>query len=732
MNDNTNSDGTPSDENPPESVNAVGEELAAAAEAVEVGDPAAMLATVRNIATRRRRRRNVVVGLAAAGTLAMSGVVVANLIGGDDGDDLLVSAPPTELPTTEPDDIAEDVEIPSTDLDGGSDAAGEVPGTAVVPVRFVPAQATDVVDSGLTVAADNIGQSRLLHWNNGFLSIRTTFEPQPLPTELPPEITDQFPPEVVDLFPDGLPSTIDEAIQVLQEAGLFDEVSEIVTSNQDVYDAIYAEQGEVETTVRFSADGIEWADIAADFPVADNYWTFVGTTADRMVIVSESGGFSPDPGVDTGEPATPRVADVYSSTDLVEWTSQRIPLTAPPGEFAPSVPIQIYIRSAAVTDAGFVMVTQAATEIDPLQLVPQEIRERAFAAGWFDSSYGDDGVTIEIYGDVDENEVGDTSPPQPIEVLTFTWEELGLDGPLNPGRPVSTTYVSTWDGEPTVVDGGPAGWLVDVGDEYVEIGPQPQRSANGVDWIPIAVPGDGYVDGIIETTNGAALRMSDERGNTVLYEGELESGSWTPIELPDLPETAGVELWGPNVFMLAQYDFGDDLGREVLSDSVGSQQSAEADGYRYELVVTETDENYSVTYTVTDVATGEVVVTESADGLSEEDDPFEFVQDGFGGDSLSIVDPSTGEILVSMPYDIIMTELILADGSTVDMPGPGAGVAEPVAPSHWVMASVGDGWMVERISDGSDDSRWPSGVVASGEVVLVGWSDGTFTRIAPS
>ena len=56
-------------------------------------------------------------------------------------------------------------------------------------------------------------------------------------------------------------------------------------------------------------------------------------------------------------------------------------------------------------------------------------------------------------------------------------------------------------------------------------------------------------------------------------------------------------------------------------DSVGSRQSAEVDGYRYELEVTQTVDEYSVTYTLTDIATGEIVVTESADGLSDEEDP---------------------------------------------------------------------------------------------------------------
>ena len=50
-------------------------------------------------------------------------------------------------------------------------------------------------------------------------------------------------------------------------------------------------------------------------------------------------------------------------------------------------------------------------------------------------------------------------------------------------------------------------------------------------------------------------------------------------------------------------------------DSVGTRQSAEVDGYRYEFEATHSVDEYSVAYTLTDIATGEIVVTESADGL---------------------------------------------------------------------------------------------------------------------
>ena len=82
---------------------------------------------------------------------------------------------------------------------------------------------------------------------------------------------------------------------MLDEAGLLDEVTAVITANQEVSDAIYAEQGAVNTTVRFSADGVEWSDIDAEFPVDDNLWSEVRTTADRIVIVVQPDRGFPDP-----------------------------------------------------------------------------------------------------------------------------------------------------------------------------------------------------------------------------------------------------------------------------------------------------------------------------------------------------------------------------------------------------------------------------------------------------
>jgi len=730
----TDSPDTPDTDGP--TAQAVRDEIVAAADTIDVGDATTMLATVHSTVGRRRRRRNAIVGVAAAGVLIASGVVVANLVGGDDGDDLIVSAPATEAPTTEP-DVDDGEEAPSvTSVDDTGEVHGsdgvEVTAGDSVPVRVVPASAEDIVDSGLTVEAANVGQTHLLAWQDGFLSIRTTFEPQPLPAELPPEIAEQFPPEVVDLFPDGLPPTIDEAIQVLQEADLLDEVSQVLADNQDIYDAVYAEEAVVDTTVRFSTDGREWSDITADFPVADNYWSHVSTTTDRMVIGVES--YDDEPGT----PGSPRAIDVYSSTDLVEWELQQIPLASPPANDEYGSQFSTYLSGFAATDTGFIASTGSSFSADPFELLPPDVRDQVENSGYNSIGWGDDGITVEIFDDTAEIPDNGESNPEPIEVLTFTWEELGLEGPPDEdGRDSRATYVSTWGGQPTEVESSGPGWFIGVGDHFVELGPEPRRSTNGIDWTPIAAPDDGLVNGIVETSRGAALLVGDELGRSTIYEGDLEAGDWSLIEVPGLPDNVGGQSWGRSVFLFQDFGESDTFGPDPSLDAVGTIQRAEVDGYRYELVVTHTADEYGASYTVTDIESGEVVVTESADGLSDEDDSFEFVQDGFGSDQLRILDPATGDVVVDIPFDAMTQELINADGTTVDVTEPRAADAVPdtefAEPNHWVLANLDAGWVVEelgRIQGG--EGRWPMGAVVVDDIALVAWSDGTFTRITPS
>ncbi|MGA9278579.1 hypothetical protein [Ilumatobacter sp.] len=727
-------------------------EIGAAADRVDVGDPTAMLATVQTTATQRRRRRTAVSGLAAAGVLVVSGVVIANLATGGSDDDRIVSAPgsdpvptepadstPTETPPTVTDPATTDAPAVAvaddlSDGDQESSAVTAVPGQPT-PVRLVPSAATLVDDPMLTGAA-GLGQHELFRWKDGFLSIRTSFEPQPLPSALPDEVVAAFPPEVVDLFPDGLPPTIDEAIEILQEAGMLDVVTEILSNNSAVYDAVYSAQPTAPVrTIRFSPDGVEWREIDAAFPEGVEFWNEATSTGDRFVFSSITTVEPAAPADDTIAdvvPPVPETIEIHSSTDLINWSVQTIPVPERPADVDPTLPYSVYSHGLAAIDDGYIISIDASIEFDPVRYLDPELQERINTGGGMSVSEGDAGVTIGLYGE-------DSDGREPDETLTFTWEELGIDGPPSlDSTNMQHRYAGTWDGALTESTDTAGGWfdVAAIGDVFVEFGPEARQSPDGIEWSPIDLPDAEFVDAIIETPDGVVVRTTDGRGAPMLYAGDLDAGGWSTVAVPELPDGAQPQGLSQSAFLFA--DYGEGSSDDPYVDSVGSTESAEVDGYRYELESTSSGDKFSATYQLTEIATGNVVVTETSDGGGA-GEPFEYLdyQSDFG-DGFRILDPATGEPIVTISYDDVTRQIIAADGSVIDMaememPEPFEG---EMRPEFWVLAFVDDGWMLQQVSSGENSAEnvdeYPSSVAVADDVALVAWSDGKVTRVTAS
>ena len=79
---------------------------------------------------------------------------------------------------------------------------------------------------------------------------------QPLPTveQLPAEVIELFPQEVRDLFADGLPATVEEAIEQLNEADLLDEVTSELNQNAVAVDALLGGSAASTAPARVSLD----------------------------------------------------------------------------------------------------------------------------------------------------------------------------------------------------------------------------------------------------------------------------------------------------------------------------------------------------------------------------------------------------------------------------------------------------------------------------------------------
>ncbi len=732
--------------------------LAAAADGVDPGEPTAVLGAVRSTVQRRRRRRQVITGVAAAGALAVSGVGIANVVS-TDGNDLIVSAPADEPAATTVDagtgagsssddsiadeavPAAESVEAPPVDsVRTDPTATGE-------PLRVTPSRTEALDDGGLSVEQRNSGGAQLFEWNDGFLALYTEYTPQLLPTELPESVVAQFPQEVQDLFVDGLPPTIDEAIAMLEDAGLFDEVSDIVTSNLEVQEAIYGEQSEPVTTVRTSSDGVEWSDVAASFPVPPSQWMTTSSTGDRFVIVTQTGGgFGAESDVD---PEVAPTMDVWSSIDLVTWESQTVTLPTTPADRPEFLTTNSSVQSVAVGRDAWVLTVGTFTDFDTTAFLDVADVERSQTGELsIDTSFDEEGFTIEIHefgdGTSDDDFSDEASESRSIR---RTWAEVGLEGSPYDDVGSAVAYSAPWGGEPAQVEVGRAvesGQLVAIDDGFAAFGEGLALSSDGVTWSPVALPVDGFADWVIDTEDGLFVSVSSFEGTALRYRFDRASSEFTPVDLDDVP-------FG--------YPEQRDRGAVVLTDtggggddaigSGGSLAVAEVDGYRFELDyrvdTTSTaggEPIGSVTYTLTDVASGAVVSTETLDSAG--DGEFEFAKEEYDvgpgeEEGFRLLDPATGEDLVEVPYSMMTFTSLDADGDPVEDSATAAPAEYDVSIARWLVAAVGDALIVEQLPvDRSEpvdgefvDENYISSVVTGADEVLLAYSDGSIVRITP-
>ena len=163
----------------------------------------------------------------------------------------------------------------------------------------------------------------LVPWDDGFLAVGVGYPARPLPDQLPPEVAALFPPEVNALFPDGLPPTQEEAMNILREAGLFDDVMRILNEHPEAMDAVQSIPAPgPELIASWSTDGDSWipTEMAAPGGIGDVAQLVV--SGDRLTVA----GTTP-PGDDGG----PWIVTVASTTDLENWITASFPLTQPEG-----------------------------------------------------------------------------------------------------------------------------------------------------------------------------------------------------------------------------------------------------------------------------------------------------------------------------------------------------------------------------------------------------------------
>jgi hypothetical protein len=374
-------------------------------------------------------------------------------------------------------------------------------------------------------------------WRDGFVAGSVVFPPQLLPAELPPEIAALFPQEVIDLFAGDLPATIDEATTMLSEAGLLDEVSEIISANPEASAAIYGEPNTDPPTIdaRFTTDGEAWETIEMTLPAGATYFDGLATAGDGLAVLFT-------------EPQTPEnpggsVVTVATTTDLVNWTTQEVMPSALPVELPKGIRRSVSGQGLVANDTGWAITLFDAVEVDVLQLVPDDVRERlASSDGGLGYSADDRGVVLT------------SSTLDATETLSYTWEELGVPADVvpyvtdNEYRP--QTWAATWDGEPTqsdLTDG--SGQMLATPSGFLQWTDETLFSPDGLTWTASPLPNpDGNVLGGFAVDGGVIVMSTSPDGPVDVYRLDETGGSPTLLDLPDLPETfvTGFSPWAPS------------------------------------------------------------------------------------------------------------------------------------------------------------------------------------------
>ena len=656
-------------------------ELDLAAGQIDAGDTTTALAGVSSVMHGRRRRRRAFAAVGVTAVLAAGGATVLSLRG-TDGDDVLRSAPGS---------TAADASV--TTVDAGP---GEPTTIGPEPASGVPVQVVDVQPSVVPAPGPDGGTSFvewLVPWADGFLTVATVTTAQPLP-EIPDDVTALFSIEVQELFADGLPPTIGEATAMLSEAGLLDEVTAVLADNPEVNELIFSEPVATPVvSVWFSLDGEEWDPVEVILPDGMSSLQEVTVAGDRLVAV------------DTRQGPEATTIVVASTTDLATWESQTVEIRRP-ADLPAEVDFRAWPATIAAGESGWVLEVHRFTNVPPETVLPADVRElidgETYGGGF---STDENGIEVQI----------DTSADGDTQTYSYTWEELDIDPALVPylNAPAETElWTAPFGGSPANAGGvgSQGGGIVALPDRFVRTVPTLEISPDGVEWTAVDVPWErSYIASVLAVDGGVVVFTQDNAGDSRIYRSDPSFGNWTPIDIPGAPD------WMSPVFGLGGSSpvlIVDTFRPETTSQDV----VVEYDGF----VFTTGNGVTTLWYDLVDVATGDVVASESVDLATlqdgfDEDGPYEHLTLHTDGSGLTIDDPESGAVLLSIPQDVLDRAYEEAYGGDT---------AEEYQPALWLLAAVGpDRWLVDELDDGLESSG-PSRAAINGDIVLVAAPDG--------
>ncbi len=641
--------------------------LAGAAAEIDPGDTDA----VQTALTRRVRRRRVMMrggALAAVAAIVVGVGVVAVSVTGDDEPATLVGIDPTTTaapPTTASTDNSM---VDDVDEDDASESEGPTPTTAV-PATTAPAAAGSAAAE--TTAVEGPDPNLLypeiaVPWRDGFLVAGAQMQPQPLPERLPDEIRELFPQEVLDLFPDGLPDTLAEAQTILSEAGLLDEVMDVLAENPAANDAVYSEPlPPRQYLARFTTDGQTWDEVDFELPAGIDWTRGAQSDGERLVVLGvATSGFNQ-------QPETTLIA---STTDLVEWTVQEVQSAST----TPDLPdfVMQYTQPEAMSFAGDRWIVRYSyhLDIDPSRVPGLDFDfEQAYGTG-----FGPEGITIEFATADGDN-----------DSRLFTWEEMGLTSEQaaeltgHNGMGNSRTVVGTFDNDSDMIVSdsrapfGPSTQIIATSEGFIDFSTPMRFSVDGITWEDRSADLGQYVMTTLSVDDGVVAFYFDDGNGVVARRFDARGNDLGVVELSGFPER-----WSPMYGGIP----GNATGQQavVVDAAAGMEVDPEPIVVTHDGYVLTLPTGPNEPWTLVDQATGAVVAQE----LFDEPSPAYTLEFGFNGNQ-TVIDTATGDTILEIPSDVFQAALPQAP--------------DEFSPDLWLVAS-GDG---ERII--AEDLADPAG-----------------------
>lgn len=517
--------------------------------------------------------------MAAGGVvLALVVVVIVLVARSGDGDDLADPAggDGPETVSGPDDDDADTTPAPQTDETDGS--TGAEPGPADGGGDDVTGIAGFGDEAGLSIARGG-GGDWLVPWGDGYLSFGFVYSGQPMPA-FDGSFQEFFPQEVVDLVLSSGVTTIEEATDLLVDAGLYETVVEIVMANPDLQEQIFSVPAPPPTfEVHRSADGLEWEPAAGiEFPFVDIHHVLSDGT--RLVVAGVVGA-----DYELGDPGTMQVA---ITTDLTDWEVHV--LAGPDTAGLPDVVrAEAWVGSIAIGPDGWLVTSSINFWLDEWTLLSPHLAD--LDGGW-DVRADESGLTVEIYEfrdevypeeeiypeeaeavDGDDGADGDDDGPasapvvepdlihqccEVIDTIELTWAEVGIDYATwtqyrEGGNETLSTWTAPWGSSPvqTIVGGdrglgsviGTDAGFVATGWDRESDGSILLFSADGREWVERPAPVTGaraWVDQVLYVEGGVVLTSGDDLTRTT-WRGDSDATNWQVV---DLPPSAADRWWG--------------------------------------------------------------------------------------------------------------------------------------------------------------------------------------------